>query len=1018
MNDDNDDAFRSITGALQSAEPSPALAASTTTPPTMASTRASSANRAPPPGPASEGGPAVPTRHQTDNGVRSLNASASPSTTTSPRSSRGTSPTRPSQRGPASAGPLPKPGLRSRKSSADASPSRGPSLAGPSNTVPSAAAIQRALSAANIPQLPPASSQDPPRAPRPLKPASGTNSGDTTPHWPISPRLKSPPPTTDSRSRSRKNSLRTQPKKVESPSTPSIIVQSSSPAPASRIPVRDEMVNSDPDEPTLSMKPSTRGASGAAPKLETVQESSLPTTPGFDELDVQIPPSAAEDPKHDEERNDVTSSKVTEDLSASSTKHAESGSDGGLQNDRNRMQEPRSASSQRTNTLHSKPSISSLSTIKSRSESRNMTVETETVPSVAQATLGNQERSASGRGDGSLRLKPSNETIRPKKVNKLPKRKAQSINAGTGRSSRISFNHYHPSRPDVGPRSTTTTSLGSPLSHHSYDDRRSISTLSPPTPDIATPKQPTRSPSSLYFYSATNVSHQKASSKADVFEQKVASAVDENSSDSDATFIYESNPPEQQPHRSRHHHSRTPSMTSIVSLIDPRTAIRDTHKNPGKKASMKFANPYNNPNVDSDATERGEGTIRIGSGRVSGGSHHHHISRHGQGRGALNHVVADSDSSIAQPSRIRGASSRHPSQPSSPRFHTFNMGNGNGNGTVNGHGNRKQGEFSVYDIDTEHTADDERTPLITTLRSPRVRTPRRRDSITLRHLERRHRRSDGRCRQCSGALALFVLVLLIVFMFLGLLYATTKPLTNVEVCAIRNVIASQEELMLDLVVDAENPNIVGITVADMDVNIFAKSKHVGSDRWWREHGNGDHHNEEDWNPIKAANSDIEAVIPIVPGGIDEGTDPIDDPEAGEPRTMLLGRIFHFDSPLNFDGTFFNRHRVESLGEMRLSKPGNKTEAGGTERWEEVLQYPFELIVRGVFQYQIPLSTQAHKVPITASYFYDPDMEKKKFKAIGPSERKRRIEPTPKPVTSKPVGRFDIRGRPLPLSKLH
>ena len=43
------------------------------------------------------------------------------------------------------------------------------------------------------------------------------------------------------------------------------------------------------DEPTmsLSMKGLSRGASGVAPKLETVQESSLPATPGFDGIEPQ-----------------------------------------------------------------------------------------------------------------------------------------------------------------------------------------------------------------------------------------------------------------------------------------------------------------------------------------------------------------------------------------------------------------------------------------------------------------------------------------------------------------------------------------------------------------------------------------------------------------------------------------------------------------------------------------------------------------------------------------------------------
>jgi hypothetical protein len=280
-NTDTADTFRSFTGQPES-----------TTPPETSptATRDSSANRAPQPPSASASASAsdsasmAPMRPKTLSGTRSLNVSGSPSNVASPMSSRDTSPARPSHRQAGSSGTLPKSGLRSRKSSTDVSPNRGTSYTGPSSTVPSAAAIQRALSSANIPQLPPAVTQDPSRVPRPLKSTSGANSGDNTPYWPLSPRLKSPPPNSDIHSRSRQNSLRAQLKKPEVSSTPAIVVQSSSPAPVSRMPMRDEGPSSDPEEPPMSMKTSPRGVSGAAPKLETVQESSLPPTPGSDGL--------------------------------------------------------------------------------------------------------------------------------------------------------------------------------------------------------------------------------------------------------------------------------------------------------------------------------------------------------------------------------------------------------------------------------------------------------------------------------------------------------------------------------------------------------------------------------------------------------------------------------------------------------------------------------------------------------------------------------------------------------------
>lgn len=337
-----------------------------------------------------------------------------------------------------------------------------------------------------------------------------------------------------------------------------------------------------------------------------------------------------------------------------------------------------------------------------------------------------------------------------------------------------------------------------------------------------------------------------------------------------------------------------------------------------------------------------------------------------------------------------------------------------GNGPANGNGSKKNGEYSAYEVDTENAADDERTPLIPSVRSPRTRTPRQpRNNPTSRQLERHHRRSGGWCRTVAGCLVLSILVLVVLFSIVGLIFAATKPLSNVKAREIQNVIASQEELMLDLVVDAVNPNVVAVTIADMDVNIFAKSKHVGSDKWWREHNNK-HHNQEDWQTIKAlAAGTHEVAVAQRTGGVDEGTDPIDEPNIGEPRIMLLGRISHFDSPLTFEGAFWKRNSIESIGAMRLSKPGNKTEAGGTERWEEVLQYPFELIVRGVFKYQLPLSSREHTVSITASYYYDPDAEKKKLKTTSPILQSRNLFPKSVQIPSV-FGRYDLRGRSLPL----
>lgn len=243
-----------------------------------------------------------------------------------------------------------------------------------------------------------------------------------------------------------------------------------------------------------------------------------------------------------------------------------------------------------------------------------------------------------------------------------------------------------------------------------------------------------------------------------------------------------------------------------------------------------------------------------------------------------------------------------------------------------------------------------------------------------------------------GSCAVVLLLLLIVAGgATSFIMAATKTLLDVQVVAIQNVLASEQEIMLDLNVQAVNPNIFPVTIDDTDVNIFAKSRYVGTDKFWREHGSDEldqfprvEQSQRRWKLAQVVrclgNPDCvqEAMSRHSPseipnGGVDRGTDPISDPE-GDSQTMLLGRVFRFDSPLSFDASPWGHLTSTSKGQIRLARPGNKTEEGGTERWERVLQHPFELIVRGVVKYQLPLSSRFHSSSISSSVKVIPDDE--------------------------------------------
>ncbi|KAJ5151060.1 uncharacterized protein N7482_010312 [Penicillium canariense] len=603
----------------------------------------------------------------------------------------------------------------------------------------------------------------------------------------------------------------------------------------------------------------TRGIGTQSPSLETVQEmASNPSTPSSD---TALKPTTSDDARlHTVDENPIE---------RASKQNAESGSDsGGNPSSKEESRSHTTGAAKLPGTIMPQRSFTSLSgTARAKPADgsvRNMIVETETVSSIPQVSVGvaTGERGNTSRAEqGTLRMKPSTETIRPRKE----KKKNRRTNPIT-----------------TGP----------------------------------------------------------ATSKADIFEAKVASAVDEaDVSDSDETFVYESNP---RTHILLDNHAITlghpaqhPWRAKLISwLVVPR------HYHP----------------------------------------RHHQIGRHG--RNGAYPSLFDNDGPFPQPqSQLKSPRhfigsgyrhSRNSNTRSSPNYKTVS--------------NKKVGD--VYDFDAEG-ADDERTPLVGNNRATRSRHGRRPNSASLRQMEYMAQRQRGCFSRVGSCAIILVLLLIIAGGAASFIVAATKTLYDVQIIAIQNVLASEQEIMLDLQVEAMNPNIFPVTIDDTDVNIFAKSRYVGTDKFWRDIGSDE---ELDRSPrveqsrrrwylsqlVRClGNTDcVEVAIKGHPkdhgdGGVDRGTDPINDPE-GDPQTMLLGRVFRFDSPLSFEASPWGHMTSISKGQIRLPRPGNKTESGGTERWERVLQHPFELIVRGVIKYQLPLSSRFYSASISSSVKFIPN----------------------------------------------
>lgn len=718
------------------------------------------------------------------------------------------------------------------------------------------------------------------------------------------------------------------------------------------------------------MKGPSRGPSGKS-TLETVQENS---TDDNREPSPAVTKAVADLNPLTRISDDETQTPGRE-AAAENEKHTQNGESGSESaSTKSDKKKDQGSSNSRPKNAHTK-SYTPLTAAKSRQEGKQgMTVETETVQSIPQSALNAGDRSGTRNDNsGSVRLKPSNETIRPKKERKKPTQKARSLNQGTGTFS--------------SPRSPLLTQQTYFKQYDSQNDAYDgfDSSRSSPTARGVSFGEPTDSP--RHTERQLSYSHQlrhsifsihrsisdkylrKASSKADIFEARVASAVDEaNSSDSDETFVYESNPPEPQRRTTQRHHSRTPSVTSSHSVADGQRSagIRgfgdalDDKRVAGKR-SMKFSNNAYN---DIDSPETKDGSVRSHTPR--------HFGRFG--RGGSQASMFDPDSPFTQASKLRSnqLGSRN-SRPNSLR---------NAHGTpqqqrgASGLFGRKITTESSYDFDAEGGDENERTPLMGTVRTPRsVRLPRRlsrtntTQSIDDYYGVRRH----SRCGRCGGCFLFLVVFAAVILSAIAFLVMSNRPLYDVRICKIENVLASEQELMLDLVVGAVNPNALTIKVDDMDVNLFARSKHTGS-------GSGDEEattrkpvfrRKRRRSETRVSSQSWRDYLPHWPdssasGGVDEGTDPPDDDDLEkDAQTMLLGEILHFDQGLSFEGSPLKRNIHASVGELRLEKPGNKTATDGSVRWEKTLKYEFELIVRGVLKYQLPISSRLEKAAINS-----------------------------------------------------
>lgn len=197
---------------------------------------------------------------------------------------------------------------------------------------------------------------------------------------------------------------------------------------------------------------------------------------------------------------------------------------------------------------------------------------------------------------------------------------------------------------------------------------------------------------------------------------------------------------------------------------------------------------------------------------------------------------------------------------------------------------------------------------------------------------RRSDTHDGRCWPGLAGTAILVVTLLVLTMLtVGFVFQTSRSLESVTLRNITNIVVSQEEIVMDILLEAGNPNILPVILGEtVNLDIFARSEHFddvpkrNSRRgfWWPPFDSPPKH--------------------PPPNNVTEGP------------SLLLGTVHSLEAPLSFPPNAFKRVNVTTQkGEVKLVSPGQNA-TDGPEKWKKCILWNFELIIRGTMKYRAPI----------------------------------------------------------------
>ena len=204
----------------------------------------------------------------------------------------------------------------------------------------------------------------------------------------------------------------------------------------------------------------------------------------------------------------------------------------------------------------------------------------------------------------------------------------------------------------------------------------------------------------------------------------------------------------------------------------------------------------------------------------------------------------------------------------------------------------------------------------------------------------------------------FVMSILVTIGFVfGFIIATNKELQDFNVVLVDNVISTTDELLFDITTSTFNPGFFSISIYDGSLDIFAKSNHVPDDDDDNDGDDDDNNNDSNGNQGNNDDSNTELQVLSLKSKQDST------------ETVFLGTVTKLDPELKFGGGFFNRKYDVSMTSLKIKNPGTndsdtrQKDPDGSEKWEEIIKYDYDLIIRGNLHYKIPFFNNDRSIAI-------------------------------------------------------